>query len=141
MRICESQKTFSPHYISLHAVYYLMRKIALAYAYPKAQLQPALYSTLCTYSETDEERLEMLYLYLCDEASERERGKHGIEKPSSDWTEVDEADEGLEMGFVVAESWNYVHGVIQNLKDGRCYQPPNRDGLEEILGVADAVAV
>jgi hypothetical protein len=31
---------------SLHAAYYLMRKIALAYSYPEARLQNTLYSTL-----------------------------------------------------------------------------------------------
>jgi hypothetical protein len=132
---------FSPDHVSLHAAYYLLRKIALAYMYPEAQLQNALYSTLRTYSEAYEERLEMLQLYLCVDAHKRERRKHGIDKPISDWTPEDEANEGLLMGFVVAEPWNYVHSVIRALKDDRGYRSPGTNELDRVLGVTDTVAV
>jgi hypothetical protein len=135
LTILAPNRLFSPH-----AAYYLMRKIALAYSYPEAQLQDALYSTLRgNYSEADAEALDQFCSFLCDTPDDSgERGKHGIEKPRSEWTPEDGWDEGDEWGYVIAEPWKYVEEVINSLINGNDW---GVDTLEEMLGVADADTV
>jgi hypothetical protein len=119
---------------SLHAAYYLMRKIALAYSYPEARLQNTLYSTLrANYSEGDAEALDQFLSFLCDGPDDLgERSKHGIDKPRSEWMEEDAWDEGGEYGYVIAEPWKYVEEIINSLKHGSIH---GVDSLEEVLGV------
>jgi hypothetical protein len=128
-------RLFSPH-----AAYYLMRKIALAYSYPEAQLQDTLYSTLRgKYSEADAEALDQFCSFLCDTPDDSgERGRHGIDKPRSEWTDDDAWNEGNQWGYVIAEPWKYVEEVINSLINGNV---PELYTLEERLGVADADTV
>jgi hypothetical protein len=117
---------FPPNYISLHSAYYLMRKMALAYLHPKAQLQDALCKTLRSYSKEDVSRIDMFYLFLTDgNADLPERQTHDIDKPLSEWTQEDE------WGYVTGEPWNYVDRVIQAVRNE---ERRGRDWLEKVLG-------
>jgi len=118
--------TFAPDHISLHAAYYLMRKIALAYLHPEAQLQDALCKTLRSYSKEDVSRIDMFCLFLTDgNADLPERQTHDIDKPLSEWTQEDE------WGYVTGEPWNYVDRVIQAVRNE---ERRGRDWLEKVLG-------
>jgi hypothetical protein len=118
--------TFAPDHISLHAAYYLMRKIALAYLHPEAQLQDGFCKTLRSYSKEDVSRIDMFCLFLTDgNADLPERQTHDIDKPLSEWTQEDE------WGYVTGEPWNYVDRVIQAVRNE---ERRGRYWLEKVLG-------
>jgi hypothetical protein len=96
---------FPPNQISLHAAYYLMRKIALAYLHPEAQLQDALCQALRSYSKEDLNRIDRFCEFLCGPLSEW--------TPPEDEDEWDEGGEQRDFGYVVGEPWQYVDRVIQ----------------------------
>jgi hypothetical protein len=75
-----------PNYISLHVAYYhLMRKIALAYLHPEAQLQDGLHQTLRSYSEKDMDQIDKFCFFLFfGSADFCERDRHDINKPLSE---------------------------------------------------------
>ena len=138
-RLHVAEQAFLRNHISLYAAYYLMRKTTLAHLHPGAQLQNALCSTLRTYSEADVERLQMLYQHLCAEVHSRERVKHGIHKPMSDWTREDKSEAEQRRGHVIAQPWQYLYFVVYTLMHDR--RSPGKNELERMLGVTDTGAV
>jgi hypothetical protein len=78
----DSMQTFSHSHKSLHAAYYLMRKIVVAYEWPEAQLQNSLCTTLRSYNEEDAGRLDEFYNFLM------RTGADGISRPFPEWRRV-----------------------------------------------------
>ena len=68
-----------------HTAYYLVRKLALAYRHPQAQLQTSLLRTLRTSSPEVLRTNAELMVFLGGQASEEERIKHGMPMPEEDW--------------------------------------------------------
>ena len=102
---------FPPDQISLHAAYYLMREIALAYLHPGAQLQDALCQTLRSYSKEDLNRIGRFCEFLCGPLSEW--------TPPADEDERDEGGEQWDFGYVVGEPWKYVDRVLRAVLEER----------------------
>jgi hypothetical protein len=93
---------------SLHSSYYLIRKLVLAFRFPQAQLQNALYSTLRASSQDVLRTHDELCTYLCGRwADDVERTRHGIPKDEKDWT----AAEGLDV-VVNVDEWEYANEVV-----------------------------
>jgi len=70
------------------------------------------------------------FLRCGDAGDRRERDKHGIDKPWSEWKQY-EWDEGEELGYVVSDSWKYVARVVGALVRD---ETPGKNRLEMILG-------
>jgi hypothetical protein len=127
-RAARERRTISPpEYTSLHVVwYYLMRKIALAYQYPDAQLQDVLCQTLRSYSEREGDRIGFFCMFLTwPESDFPEREKHdigeilAIRRPEYEWLG------DVCWKFFLGEPWKYVQRVIravgQEERHGRDY--------------------
>jgi hypothetical protein len=104
----DTMKTLSPSHKSLHAAYYLMRKIVVAYEWPEAQLQNSLRATLRSYSEEEAGRLDEFYNFLM------RTGADGVGKPFPEWREFEYAVDS-ERGYINSDAWDYVGRVINAL--------------------------
>jgi hypothetical protein len=125
-----------------HAAYYDMRKIVLSHSYPEAGLQKSLCATLRSYTKEEAERLDHFCLFLrAGTESQRDRVKHGIEKPMAYW-ELYEHEAWSAWGSslqIVLDSWQWAHRVIRALVRDKTVEGTT---LEMFLGipVPDAVA-
>lgn len=99
-------------YTSLHASYYLMRKILLAHQHPESRLHKTLFSILRALSrDTALMYSEFNDFLLGPFGDEIESEQHGIFKNEEYWTEEEEME--YEMGsHVVVEEWKYVGDVL-----------------------------
>jgi hypothetical protein len=105
----------SPDIPFAHAAYYNMRKIVLSHSYPQARLQNSLCATLRSNTKEEADRLDMFCLFLrAGTASQRDRDKHGIERPVADW-EAYEREMSYAWLPVVFDSWQYTARVIRAL--------------------------
>jgi hypothetical protein len=92
-----------------------MRKIVLSHSYPQARLQNSLCATLRSNTKEEADRLDMFCLFLrAGTASQRDRDKHGIERPVADW-EAYEREMSYAWLPVVFDSWQYTARVIRAL--------------------------
>jgi hypothetical protein len=91
-----------------HASYYVLRKLVLAYRYPRAQflrhselvlLRNSSRAMLDTHSE--------LSVFLGVHASEDERAKHDIDMPEEDWPPGTELEQNMEL-----PEWEYAGEVV-----------------------------
>lgn len=101
----DSMQTFSTSHKSLHAAYYLMRKIVVAYEWPEAQLQNSLCSTLRSYSEEEAGHLDEFHNFLVS------TGADGVGRPLPEWREFEYAVTP-ERGYMNSDAWSYVGRVI-----------------------------
>lgn len=99
------------HNVSLHAAYYLMRKVVFSYQWRSKPLDRHLYSTFDALSYDAMISIDDFLCFLTSSyADYDERLKHGIPKPEEDWTEEDKwKDE--ENRHVVTEDWEYLDDV------------------------------
>jgi hypothetical protein len=100
-----SMQTFSPSHKSLHAAYYLMRKIVVSYEWPAARLRNSICATLRSYSEEEAGRLDEFHNFLVS------TGADGVGRPFSEWREFEYAVTP-ERGYVNSDAWSYVGRVI-----------------------------
>jgi hypothetical protein len=91
-----------------HTAYYLVRKLALAYRHPQAQLQTSLLETLRTSSPEALRTNAELMRFLGGQASEEERIKHGMPMPEEDWP----MPENEYAKTVNLPEWDYAGDVV-----------------------------
>lgn len=120
---------------STYAAYYHMPKIVLSYLYPEARLQNSICATLRLYPEEDHNGLYIFYVTLGrKDAKLRDRGKHGIDKPWSEWKQYEWQmwEESKSPLTIVSDPWKYVDTVLDAL-----VEDDSVDGnmLEMVLGV------
>lgn len=89
-----------------HTAYYLVRKLALAYRHPQAQLQISLLEALRTSSSEALHTNAELMVFLGGQASEDERIKHGMPMPEEDWPVEEENAESVDL-----PEWDYAGEV------------------------------
>jgi hypothetical protein len=140
METSDIQKTLSAGHKSPYAAYYLMRKIVLSYHYPEARFANALRATIRSYSREDKDRLDTFCRVLTrNEPELRDRGKHGIDKPRSEWKEYEWGEEN-EWGRVVSDPWKYVDRIIAALVRDDDSDTPGEDDWEMVLGATTDTA-
>jgi hypothetical protein len=80
-----------------YTAYYLVRKLALAYRHPQAQLQISLLDTLKTSSSETLHTNAELMVFLGGQAEEDERIKHGMPMPREDWPIEEEYADSVDL--------------------------------------------
>jgi hypothetical protein len=93
---------------SIHASYYLIRKIVFARQQANARLQEELYVTLCDSGYKARCRHGDLTTFLLRDADEDERRRHGISKNRDEWTRGEDMRNEIDGTRINVEEWDHV---------------------------------